>query len=72
MRLRDPGDPGRQIMEKPMEKLVKHAFLPFVRNNVGLRDKIGGEAGSYSALPPETSGPPGRRHFRQIYALGHC
>ena len=35
--LGEAGDPGGQVMEKPMEKLVKHAFLPSVRNKAGER-----------------------------------
>jgi hypothetical protein len=58
-------------MKKPMEKLVKHAFLPFVLNKGRVRNKASGEAGTYSAPPPEASGR-NRRHFRQIYALGRC
>ena len=50
MRPGDAGDPGRQIMEEPMEKLVEHAVLPLVRVTPV------NEAGTYSALSSETSG----------------
>jgi hypothetical protein len=71
VRLRDTGNPRGQVMEKPMEKLVQHALLPF-RNKVWFATRpVAIEAGTYSAPSPEASGRR-RRHFRQIYNLSRC
>jgi hypothetical protein len=39
MGLRDAGDPRRQVVCKPMEELMQHALLPFVRNKLRLDGK---------------------------------